>query len=107
VICADLELIDYATVSEIADALAKAQTVRIADAVRRVCVHHPSVRTAVVTGLGAFLGGAAARAAGLHVVPLSQELGDAAARCAPAAAVALLFEQAAVAAGSLPSVWTA
>ena len=45
-------------------------------------------------GLGAFLGQAAARAAGLDVVRLADDLGDQAARCASAAAVALLLEKA-------------
>ncbi len=93
VVCADRELLDDVAVSEIADALAEAQTARITDAIRRVCGRHPSLRTAVVTGLGAFLGTAAARAAGLEVVPLAEELGAAAARCAPAVAVAMLLEQ--------------
>jgi aspartokinase-like uncharacterized kinase len=44
----------------------------------------------VVTGLGAFLGAAAARTAGLDVVRLADELGTDAAEFAPAAAVALL-----------------
>jgi len=94
VVCADREMLDDATVSAIADALAAAQVARIAAAIARVRVRHPSIRIAVVTGLGAFLGEAAALAAGLQVVPLAAELGDAAARCAPAVSVALLLERA-------------
>ena len=94
IVCADREMLDEAAVSAIADALAGAQVARIAEAIARVRLRHPSLRTAVVTGLGAFLGDAAARAAGLHVVPLAAELGDAAARCAPAASVALLLDRA-------------
>ena len=94
VVCADREMLDAAAVSSIADALAAAQVARIADAMARVLARHPSLHTAVVTGLGAFLGDAAARAAGLQVVPLAAEFGDAAARCAPAASVALLIERA-------------
>lgn len=94
IVCADREMLDEAAVSAIADALAGAQVARIADAIARVRARHPSLRTAVVTGLGAFLGEAAAHAAGLHVVPLAAELGDAAARCAPAVSVALLLERA-------------
>jgi hypothetical protein len=92
VVCADREMLGDADVSAIADALAHAQVERVAGALRTVIARHPSLRTAVVTGLGAFIASAAARAAGLDVVPLAQEIGDAAARCAPAAAVALLLE---------------
>jgi probable H4MPT-linked C1 transfer pathway protein len=92
VVCGDREMLDEAAVSSIADALAAAQVQRVTAAIRRVVARHPSLRTAVVTGLGAFIADQAASAAGLHVVPLSSELGDAAARCAPAVAVALLLE---------------
>jgi probable H4MPT-linked C1 transfer pathway protein len=94
VVCADREMLDEAAICEIAGALAGAQVNRIASAIRRVIARHPALDTAVVTGLGAFLGEAAARAAGLNVVPLASELGDAAAQFAPAAAVALLFDRA-------------
>ena len=93
VICADRELLDHAAVSALADSLASAQVARIARAIDRVHRRHPSLRRAVVTGLGAFLGAAAARACGLEVVTLAAELGDAAARCAPAVSVALLLER--------------
>jgi probable H4MPT-linked C1 transfer pathway protein len=93
VICADAELIDRAAISRIADAIASAQIARIADAIARVVNRHRSLTTAVVTGLGAFLGDAAARAAGLSVRRLADERGAAAARHAPAASVALLLEQ--------------
>ena len=91
VVCADREMLDEGGVSEMAEALAHAQVSRIATAIRRVIARHSSLDTAVVTGLGAFLGEAAARAVGLNVVPLAGELGEAAARFAPAAAVALLL----------------
>jgi len=90
VICADREMLDEESISAIADALAAAQVARIASAIRRVIARHPSLDTAVITGLGAFLADASAHAAGLKVVPLASRLGDAAARFAPAAAVALL-----------------
>src|SRR5688500_17724750 len=93
VVCADRDLIDDRGVWAIADAVSSAQVDRIAAAVRRVSARHPAIATAVVTGLGAFLGDRAARAAGLDVVPLSSELGDSAARCAPAACVALLLDR--------------
>jgi (4-(4-[2-(gamma-L-glutamylamino)ethyl]phenoxymethyl)furan-2-yl)methanamine synthase len=93
VICADREMLDEDGISAIADALARAQVSRIAAAIRRVAARHPSLDTAVVTGLGAFLADAAARAAGLKVVALASELGATAARFAPAAAVALLLDR--------------
>jgi probable H4MPT-linked C1 transfer pathway protein len=91
VICADREMLDEAAISVIAEALSRAQVSRLAAAIQRVAARRPPLDTAVVTGLGAFLGEAAARAAGLNVVPLASELGDAAAQFAPAAAVALLL----------------
>lgn len=93
-VCADREMLDEAAISSIADALARAQVARITAAIERVLLHHPSLNLAVITGLGAFLGAAAAHAAGMKVVALAAQLGDAAARCAPAACVALLLEQA-------------
>ena len=93
VVCGDRELLDEDAVTALADSLAAAQVAQIAAAVERVRARHPSLRTAVVTGLGAFLGTAAARAAGLEVIALAAELGDAAARCAPAVCVALLLEK--------------
>jgi probable H4MPT-linked C1 transfer pathway protein len=93
VVCGDRELLDDEAISIIADAVAEAQVARIAAAIERVVTRHPSLRGAVVTGLGASIGAAAARAAGLTVTSLAAELGDAAARCAPAAAVALLGER--------------
>jgi uncharacterized hydantoinase/oxoprolinase family protein len=79
-------------ITRLADALARAQVRSVQAAMQRVLERHPSIRVAVVTGLGAFLGIAAARASNLEVVPLSGELGEAGARCAPAVAVALLLE---------------
>jgi uncharacterized hydantoinase/oxoprolinase family protein len=93
VVCADREMLDDTAISAIADAAADAQTARIADAIRRILARHHSLQTAVVTGVGAFIGAAAATSAGLHVTPLADALGDAAARSAPAAAVALLLER--------------
>ena len=78
VVCADRDLLDEAAVSSIADALAGAQVASIAAAIARVRARHPSLQTAVVTGLGAFLGAAAASAAGMPVDPLAAELGEAA-----------------------------
>jgi hypothetical protein len=92
VVCADREMLDDAGVSLIADALAEAQVARVADALWHVALRHPTLRTAVVTGVGAFIGAAAARRVGLEVVPLADTLGQDAARGAPATAVALLYE---------------
>jgi probable H4MPT-linked C1 transfer pathway protein len=91
VICADRETLDQVGVSAIADAVARAQVDSIAHAMRRVTARHPSLRTCVVTGLGAFIGDRAARIAGIDVVHLEEELGNDAGRCAPAAAVAVLL----------------
>jgi probable H4MPT-linked C1 transfer pathway protein len=93
VICADRELLDQEALCAIADSLADSQVARIATAISRVRARHPSLQLAVVTGLGTFLGAAAARGSGLTVVTLASELGDAAARCAPAVSVALLLER--------------
>jgi hypothetical protein len=90
VICADPVLADEAAVDEIARGLAGAQVARVADAVLRVRAAHPTIETAVVTGLGAFLAEAATRTAGLAVVRLADSWGSDAATVAPAAAVALL-----------------
>jgi hypothetical protein len=92
VVCADREMLDENDISMIANALAEAQVARVADALWRVALRHPTLRTAVVTGLGAFIGAAAARRVGLDVVPLADALGAAASRSAPATAVALLYE---------------
>jgi probable H4MPT-linked C1 transfer pathway protein len=94
VVCADRELLDEAGITEIADAIAHAQIARVAEAITMVRDRHPSVRTAVVTGLGVFIAAVAARAAGLEVLDLAESLGPDAARCAPAASVALLLEHA-------------
>jgi len=93
VVCGDREMLDDEDISTIADALAHTQVSSVARAIRRVAARHPSLGTAVVTGLGAFIAEAAAREAGLGVEPLSAAIGDAAARCAPAVSVALLRER--------------
>jgi hypothetical protein len=93
VVCGDRETLDAGAIDGIADAVAAAQVSRVAEAIRRVAARHQDVPTAVVTGLGAFIGDAAARAAGLEVVRLADIHGAGAARCAPAASVALLLEE--------------
>ena len=96
-ICGDRDMLDEPAVTRIADALAEAQVARIADAAGRVVARHAGLRTAVVTGLGAFIGDRAVRRLELRVVPLAEHFGAEAARCAPATAVALLLEEALVA----------
>jgi len=90
VICADRELLDAADITRMADAVAAEQIKTIAVAIQRVRSRHASVRTAVITGLGEFLARDAAKAAGLDVMSLADNLGVDAARYAPAVAVALL-----------------
>ena len=90
VICADREMLDEEAITRIADAIASEQITAVARAIRQVVSRHPEIRTAVVTGLGSFIGVDAARAAGLEVRALADDIGEDAARYAPAAAVALL-----------------
>jgi probable H4MPT-linked C1 transfer pathway protein len=90
VICADRELVDESDVTHLARFVAAEQVAAVAAAIRRVRSRHPSLRTAVVTGLGHFIASEAARSEALEVVSLAGEIGDDAARYAPAAAVALL-----------------
>ena len=94
-VCADAEMLDEEAVATIARALAEAQVLMVAHAMRRVRARHPMIATVVVTGLGDFIGAEAARRLGLEVSPLADRIGDAA-RAAPAAAVAWLLAEAAV-----------
>ena len=93
IVCADRDMLDDDAISTIADAVADAQVELIGAALTQVCSRHPMLRTAVVTGLGAFIAVRAAERAGLEVVQLADEIGADASRCAPAAAVALLYER--------------
>jgi probable H4MPT-linked C1 transfer pathway protein len=92
VICGDRESVDEDNISEIADGLAKGQLADVGQGIYQVHACHPSLRVAVVAGLGAFIAERAALEHDLEVVHLAAELGDAAARSAPASAVALLFD---------------
>jgi probable H4MPT-linked C1 transfer pathway protein len=94
IVCADRELLDDFATSRIADAVAAAQVEQIARGIRHVRARHPSLTTAVVTGLGAFIAHRAVAATGLMSIALADSLGVAAARSAPAAAVALLLDRA-------------
>lgn len=94
-VCADAEMLDDGAVTQLADDLARRQADRITTAISRVRERHPSIGTAIVTGLGAFLATEAACRAGLTVVTLAERHGPSAGRHAPAACVALLLAQAA------------
>jgi (4-(4-[2-(gamma-L-glutamylamino)ethyl]phenoxymethyl)furan-2-yl)methanamine synthase len=93
VVCADRELLDEEALTRIARTVANEQIEQIAASIRRIVARHSSLTTAVMTGLGAFIGERAARAAGLAIASLSAHLGASGARSAPAAAVALLLDQ--------------
>jgi probable H4MPT-linked C1 transfer pathway protein len=96
VVCADREMLGADAITRIAAAVADSQVDLVRHAIDRVRQRHPSLRTAVVTGLGAFIAARAAGKVGLTVARLSDSFGVDGARSAPAAAVALLLE------GSLP-----
>ena len=91
VVCADPEMLDEAAIMAIAQSLANSQRERVQAGLRRVTSKWPALKTAVVTGLGAFLAADAAHHEGLEVSQLANQLGAEASRTAPAAAVALLF----------------
>src|SRR6476661_7946618 len=93
VVCGDREMLDDEAIDRIARTVVEAQLDQVTRGLRQVQQAFPAARTAVVTGLGDFIATAAARRAGLAVVPLAERWGDAA-RVAPAAAVGwLLTEQ--------------
>jgi probable H4MPT-linked C1 transfer pathway protein len=97
-VCADREMLDDEDISQIAVALHGAQLQRITEALRCIRQQHPQIGTAVVTGLGAFLGMEAAHAAGL-TAQLLVERADVPPQTAPAIAVARLLHQSLAAAG--------
>jgi hypothetical protein len=90
VVCADREMLDDAAIDAIAASLASSQVRSIAEGLGRILQRWPGITSAVVTGLGDFIAADAARAVGLDVIPLADQLGSAA-RTAPAAAVAWLL----------------
>jgi (4-(4-[2-(gamma-L-glutamylamino)ethyl]phenoxymethyl)furan-2-yl)methanamine synthase len=90
VVCADRDALDDSAIDRIADAVAAAQVRRTAEAIARVCHRHPAITTAVVTGVGDFIAGAAAVQAGLSVQRLADAWGPDASHIAPAVAVAVL-----------------
>jgi probable H4MPT-linked C1 transfer pathway protein len=93
-LCADKELMPAYGVQAFARALAQAHVARVVAAIERVRSRHPSLRRAVVAGLGAFVAERAAREAGLEIEHLADGRVSMASRCAPAAAVAVLLERA-------------
>ena len=91
-VCADREMLDEGDIDEIAETLCHAQQERISGALQRIRLRYPQIDAAIVTGLGAFLGMDAARAAGLTPRLLS-DTADVPPQTAPASAVALLLRQ--------------
>jgi (4-(4-[2-(gamma-L-glutamylamino)ethyl]phenoxymethyl)furan-2-yl)methanamine synthase len=91
-VCADRDMLDDSAIDDIAVALTRAQVRAIVEALEGIRKRWPGISQAVVTGLGDFIAAEAARAVGLRVVSLADQLGDAA-RTAPAVAVASLLGQ--------------
>lgn len=92
VVCADREMLDQSDIDTIAEAVASGQVKVIVEALGRIRERWPEITAAAVAGLGDFIAAAAAEAAGLTVLPLTEWMGNAA-RTAPAAAVAWLLWQ--------------
>ena len=90
VVCADRDMLDEAAVDRIARSLASAQVRAVAAALYRILARWPSIKLAVVAGLGDFIAAEVARNVNLEIVPLADRLGPSA-RAAPAAAVACLL----------------
>jgi probable H4MPT-linked C1 transfer pathway protein len=89
-VCADREMLDEQAITSMATAFARAQCDLIAGALHRLKKRHPLIGTAVLAGLGEFIGRDAAECCGLKVVSLADQIG-AAAITAPAFAVASLL----------------
>jgi probable H4MPT-linked C1 transfer pathway protein len=90
-VCADMDTLGEAAITAIADHVARAQVRQIERGIRQVMRRSTGPKVAVLAGAGAFVGRAAAEAAGLATCDLASEIGAAAARSAPAAAVAYLL----------------
>jgi (4-(4-[2-(gamma-L-glutamylamino)ethyl]phenoxymethyl)furan-2-yl)methanamine synthase len=92
-VCGDLETLASDDISAIAAAVARAQVQQIASGMRQVTrrLRGRAPHDAVLAGHGAFLGRAAAAAAGLDARDFADVVGRAAAFAAPAAAVAYLL----------------
>jgi len=89
-VCADREMLDEQAITGMAFAFACAQRDVIVDALRRLRKRHPLIDTAVLAGLGEFIGREAAECCGLEVISLTDRIGSAAVT-APAFAVASLL----------------
>jgi len=94
-VCADAETLTDAEITTIAQSVARAQTSRIEDGIRKVRDRFgpAAPSTALLLGEGAFLARAAAAHIGLGVDELAERLGTAVSRCGPAAAVAYLLSE--------------
>jgi probable H4MPT-linked C1 transfer pathway protein len=90
IVCADRDILDDQAIDRIARALARAQVTTVAAALGRTLARWPSIKLAVITGLGDFIATEAAASLGLEIEMLSNRLGPAA-RMAPAAAAAWLL----------------
>ena len=89
-VCADREMLDEQAITDMAAGFARAQCDLIAAALSRLKKRHPLIDTAVLAGLGEFIGREAAECSGLKVVSLADQIGSAAI-AAPAFAVASLL----------------
>jgi probable H4MPT-linked C1 transfer pathway protein len=70
VVCSDRETLADPDIDAIAHCVAEAQVRSIVQSLERIRVRHPTISTAVTTGMGAFIGVRAARSAGLEIVLL-------------------------------------
>ena len=91
-VCADGEMLDEQDIDQIAEALSRAQRQRITEALQDISRRHPQIDTAVVTGLGAFIGMEAAHAAGL-AASLLGDRAEVPLQTAPATAAAWLLHE--------------
>jgi uncharacterized hydantoinase/oxoprolinase family protein len=96
-VCADLDMLDDAAITALAERVAQAQVTQIGVAIRQVMRRTGSAgpKLAILAGSGAFMARSAATDAGLAVRDLSDAVGASAARVAPAAAVAYLLAESA------------
>jgi (4-(4-[2-(gamma-L-glutamylamino)ethyl]phenoxymethyl)furan-2-yl)methanamine synthase len=93
VVCADRELLQDAAIQEIALELARDQERLILRAIETILQRFPTLRIAVVTGLGEFIAAESARAAGLTVIRLSDSMPGNGQTTAATAVACLLGEQ--------------
>ncbi|HEX6435132.1 MAG TPA: hydantoinase/oxoprolinase family protein [Gemmatimonadales bacterium] len=91
-VCADREMLGEKDIDQIVGALSRAQVQRITEALHDIRRRHPQIETAVVTGLGAFIGMEAAQAAGL-AAGLLGDRAEVPLQTAPATAVAWLLHE--------------